>query len=446
MMMVRYVLLVCVVLTALRLSGQDVLRGIVLDSADGSAVVDAQLGWAGEGVAAVTDEEGRFTIDLRNAGTLLEVTHVAYRTQRIAFPGAKGLEAGRWEIRLGARTILLAAAEVRRPEPEVVFQREDLHAADLFVNHDGLWVLAYERPRLFRAESEQGREILRDVRLVLLDTVHTELASLPMQEDVLGLHHDLRDLPIVRGTTLAYGVSYHGGGLRLAPFPLEQLDRAVLPWTDSIPGWVLGTRKDDVQPRVDHLGHDPVMDSSVLVAAVLDSFMMQLFRSEYKYLSGHDKVVAMDLARQFRTDPEVVAGYMAGFDRNIWFKPVYAPMFVVDDTIVVFDHYRGRLCKYNGELRLCGEVPIVHHMARQGRDWKGRIIQDAATGALYAEYQRSGQGWVQRIDARTGRPGAITRITHRYPEKVQVYDGGVYYIHRAQGSLQKRTLYREPLR
>ena len=37
-------------------------------------------------------------------------------------------------------------------------------------------------------------------------------------------------------------------------------------------------------------------------------------------------------------------------------------------------------------------------------------------------------------------------ITHRYPEKVQVYDGGVYYIHRAQGSLQKRTLYREPLR
>lgn len=444
--MARYVLALLMLLRILPLAGQELLRGIVLDSADGSAVVDAQVGWAGEGVAAVTDDEGRFTITVRNAGTLLEVTHVAYRTQRIAFPGAKGLEAGRWVVWLGARTIMLAPAEVRRPLPEVIFQRDDLHAADLFVNHDGLWVLAYERPRMLRAEGEQGREILRDVRLVLLDTLHTERASLPMHEDVLGLHHDLRDMPIVRGATQAYGASYHGHGLALHPFPLEKLDGAVLPWTDSIPGWVLGTSKDDVQPRVDHVGLEPRTDSSALVATVVDSLMMALFRSEYKYLSGRDKVVAMDLARELRTDPEVVAGYMAGFDRNIWFKPVYAPMFVVGDTIVVFDHYRGRLRKYDGSFKACGEVPIVHHLARAGRDWQGRILQDGRTGALHAQYERYGQGWLQRIDPHTGRPGAITRLTYRYPEKVQVYDGDVYYIHRPQGSLQKRTLYRERLR
>ncbi len=442
----RY-LLVALALLGLRTAvAQELLRGIVLDSADGSAVVDAQVGWAGEGVAAVTDDEGRFTIEGRNAGALLEVTHVAYRTQRIAYPGAKGLEAGRWVVWLGARTILLAPAEVRRPAPEVVFQRNDLHAADLFVNNDGLWVLAYERPRMLRAEGEQGREILRDVRLVLLDTLHAELASVPMPEDVLGLYHDLRDMPIVRGASQAYGVSYHTPRVDLVPFPLEKLDRAVLPWTDSIPGWVLGTSKDDVQPRVDHVGLEPRTDSSALVATVIDSFMMTMFRSEYKYLSGRDKVVAMDLARELRTDPEVVAGYMAGFDRNIWFRPVYAPLFVVGDTIVVFDHYRGRLRKYDRAFKPCGEVPIVHHLARAGRDWKGRILQDGRTGELYAEYQRYGQGWVQRIDPHTGSPGAITRLTYKYPGKVQVFGGGVYYIHRPQGSLQKRTLYREPTR
>lgn len=422
------------------------ISGVVLDSADGSAVAEAQLGWAGEGVQALTDDDGRFTIELRNAGAVLEVTHVAYRTQRITFPGPSGLEGGRWVVRLGQRTILLAAAEVLRPRPEVVFQRDDLHAADLFVNHDGLWVLAYERPRMLRAEAEQGREILRDVRLVLLDTTHLELDALHLHEDVLGLHHDLRDMPIVRGTSSAYGVSRTRGGLHLSAFPLEELDRAVLPWTDSIPGWVLGTRSDGVQPRVDHMGHDPRLDSSALVATVLDSFMLQLFRSEYKYLSGRDKVVAMDLARRFGTDPETVAGYMAGFDRNIWFKPVYAPMFVVDDTIVVFDHYQDRLCKFDRRLKACGTVPLVHHLARQGRDWKGRVVQDARTGALYAEYQRAGQGWLQRIDPHTGRTGALTRLAYRYPEKVQVYGGDVYYIHRPQGSLQKRTLYRERLR
>jgi hypothetical protein len=443
----RYALvLILLVACALHTSAQGMLRGILLDSADGSAVVDAQLGWAGEGISAVTDEEGRFTIAYRNAGARLEVTHVAYRTRSVPFPGDTGLEAGRWVIWLGSRTIMLDAAEVTRPKPEVVFQRDDLHAADLFVNHDGLWVLAYQRPRMVRSEGEQSQEILREVRLVLLDTSYVEQASAFLHEDVTGLYHDLRDLPIVRGASQAYGAAYHQHAIGLQPFPLEQLDRAVLPWTDSIPGWVLGSEKDDVIPRVDHVGYAPALDSGTRVATVVDSFMMALFRSEYKYLSGHDKVVAMDLARDFRTDPEVVAGYMAGFDRNIWFKPVYAPLFVVKDTILVFDHYRGRLCKYDTSFHRCGEVPIVHHLARQGKDWKGRIVQDGRTGELYAEYERYGQGWLQRIDPTTGRPGAITRLTYKYPEKVQVYDGGVYYIHRPPGTVLKRTLYRERLR
>jgi len=422
------------------------LRGVVLDSADGSAVEEAQLGWVGEGISVVTDAEGRFSISLRNAGTVLEVTHVAYRTQRIAFQGTKSLTDGRWVIWLGSRTIMLEPAEVRRPRPEVVFQRKDLHAADLFINASGLWVLAYENPRMLRSEAEQGLEILRDVRLVLLDTQLVEQAAVPMHEDVLGLYHDLRAMPIVRGSRQAYGVARLAAGLALSPFPLEQLERAVLPWTDSIPQWVLGSRKDDVLPQVDHVGHAPVLDSSVLVASVVDTVMMDLFRSEYKYMSGRDKVIAMDLARELKVDKQVIAGYMSGFDRNIWFKPVYAPLFVVGDTVVVFDHYRNRMRKYDLAFRPVGEVPLSHHLSRQGRDWKGRMVQDARTGELYAQYERFGQGWLQRVDPHTGVPGAITRLQFRYPEKVQVFDGSVYYIQRPQGSLQKRTIYREAVR
>jgi len=341
---------------------------------------------------------------------------------------------------------MLEPAEVRRPRPEVVFQRKDLHAADLFINASGLWVLAYENPRMLRSEAEQGLEILRDVRLVLLDTQLVEQAAVPMHEDVLGLYHDLRAMPIVRGSRQAYGVARLAAGLALSPFPLEQLERAVLPWTDSIPQWVLGSRKDDVLPQVDHVGHAPVLDSSVLVASVVDTVMMDLFRSEYKYMSGRDKVIAMDLARELKVDKQVIAGYMSGFDRNIWFKPVYAPLFVVGDTVVVFDHYRNRMRKYDLAFRPVGEVPLSHHLSRQGRDWKGRMVQDARTGELYAQYERFGQGWLQRVDPHTGVPGAITRLQFRYPEKVQVFDGSVYYIQRPQGSLQKRTIYREAVR
>jgi hypothetical protein len=163
-------------------------------------------------------------------------------------------------------------------------------------------------------------------------------------------------------------------------------------------------------------------------------------------MSGRDKVIAMDLARELKLDKQVVAGYMSGFDRNIWFRPVYAPLFVVGDTVLVFDHYRNRLRKYDLAFRPVGEAPLAHHLSKQGRDWKGRLLQDARTGDIYAEYQRFGQGWLQRVDPHTGAPGAITRLQYRYPEKVQVFNGEVYYIQRPQGSLQKRTIYRERVR
>lgn len=422
------------------------VHGLVLDSADGHAISDAQLGWIGEEGLVITDVEGRFTLPLRNGGTRLEVTHVAYRTKQLVYQGEKSLTDGRWVIWLGSRTIELEAAEIKRAKPEVIFERKDVHAADLFINGDGLWVLAYQQPRMLRAEADQSIEILRDVRLVLLDTLYNEKATATLKEDVLGLYHDLRDMPIVRGTGQAYGAALKKGALALMPFPLERLDKAVLPWTDSIPDWVLGTAKDDVIPRVDHVALAPALDSSTVVACVVDSFMMQLFRSEYKYLSGHDKVIAMDLAREFRTDPETVAGYMAGFDKNIWFKPVYAPMFVVQDTLLVFDHCQGRMLKYDHSFKQRGEAPISHHLNRKGRDWKGRLLQDRRSGTIYAQYERFGQSWLQTIDPHTGDTGAITRLTYKYPEKVQVFDGYVYYIHRPFESLQKRTIYRERVR
>ncbi|MBK9287843.1 MAG: hypothetical protein IPN38_09190 [Flavobacteriales bacterium] len=232
------------------------VRGLVLDSADGHAVSDAQ---ARGGGGLRSDAEGRFTLPLRNAGTRLEVTHVSYRNKQLAFKGEKSLTDGRWVIWIASRTIELEPAEIKRAKPEVIFERKDVHAADLFINGDGLWVLAYQQPRMLRAEADQSIEILRDVRLVLLDTLYNEKATAALQEDVLGLYHDLRDMPIVRGTGQAYGAALQDGSVALMPFSLDRLDKAVLPWTDSIPDWVLGTAKDNVIPRVDHVAPAPTL-------------------------------------------------------------------------------------------------------------------------------------------------------------------------------------------
>ncbi len=272
-----------------------------------------------------------------------------------------------------------------------------------------------------------------------------EVASAPVPEDVLGLRRDMHNAVVVEGTSRAFGVARTIDDIDLIPFGLEDLRQRVLPWTDTIPGWVLGSTTDQVMPAFDHIAYDPPQDSTQRVCSIVDTFMLQLFRSEYKYLRGPEKVVAMNLASELGVDKEVVAGYMSGFQRNIWFKPVYAPLFVVGDTLLVFDHANGALRKYDRHFKESGRTRLPYLDKVQGRDWAGRIIQDRATQKLYAIFSRNGFQWIRCVDPITGVMGERRRITYKYPERVQVYSDAVYYVYRPQESLQKRSIYRERL-
>lgn len=397
------------------------------------------------GVRATTDADGRAWVSWpRGEWALIQLEHLGY--EAITF-GTDTMPAGEedWAIRMFPKGYELGPVHVSKHAPEEVYRRTDLHAADLFINDSGLWVLAYERPRLLRAGHEAGQEILRDVRLVLLDDLLHERASCPVPEEVYGLRHDLRNDVLIEGARHAFGVGWKGDRLVLLPFSLDTLRRSVLPWTDSIPGWVLGSNAVAEYPALDHLALGADHDSLVRICTVVDSFMMELFRSEYKYLKGPDKVLAMHLADELGVDKETVAGLMSGFSRNIWYEPLFAPLFVVGDTLLVFDHARGRLRKFDRTFTEARGVVLPYAGGQRDRQWTGDLVQDRATQRIHALFQRNGRTWLRAIDPVSGRLGRPFHLTYRWPQRVQVHQDWVYYIWRPEGSLQKRTLYRERL-
>lgn len=418
---------------------------LVLDSLEGVPLEAVSVTWTDGDHAQerLTDEHGRCKVPWPNDGrTELRFSRSSYRSRTLLLE--RGALPPRGPLTVFMSTWELPPVEVTRV-PELVFQRRDLHAADLLINDEGIWVLAYEHPRLLRAEADAGKEILRGVRLVLLDTTFREWASCSLPEDVLGLRRDLRNTVIVEGTSRAFSVRRADDHLDLEPFALDDLREKVLPWTDSIPGRILGSNTDGVMPAFDHLAYDPVDDSVRVVCTVMDTFMMALFRSEYKYLKGPEKVLAMNLAAELGVDKETVAGYMSGFRHNVWFKPVYAPLFVAGDTLLVFDHASARLRKFTRGFAETGQVPLPYLVKQGGRDRPLRIIQDRSNGDLFAVFQRNGYQWLRSIDPVSGALGERMRLTYRYPERTQVFAGHIYYVYRPVESLQKRSIYRERL-
>lgn len=413
----------------------------VLDSLDRRPIPEVVVKVDGR-LLGVTGDDGQALIPWEQTATI-RFEHLGY--EAFALRADLAPVQGTWVVRLVPRERVLDPVAVGRAKPEEVFRREDLHAADLLVNAEGLWVLAYQRPRHLRAEGDAGKEILRDVRLVLLDTLFNEVASCPVPEDVFGLRHDLRNDVVIEGTTRAFGVGRRGKELVLLPFGLEELRRSVLPWTDSIPGWVVGSSAEPTFPALEHLALDPVRDSMVLVCTVVDTFMMDLFRSEYKYLKNDEKVDAMYLAAELGVDKEIVAAYMRKFSKNVWFKPLYAPLFVVGDTLLVFDHPRKRIRKFSRDFKESGTAPIVYQAKGEERLWAGQLSQDRATGQVYAHFRKNGSVWLRAVDPVSGLLGPRRQLQHEYPERVQAQGGWTYYIWRPYGSLQKRSIYRERL-
>ena len=189
------------------------LELLVLDSVERAPVPGAEVRWDQRERQRIgrTDTEGRVLIPEDPGRTsVITIALLGYAPRTVIHTWTTA--EGRVQRTVQLPSVELAPVPVTRPAPQLVYQRTELHAADLLINDEGLWVLAYERPRMLRAEAEQGREILRDVRLVLLDTLFTERASVPVGEDVFGLRRDLRDAVVIEGSANAFAVGRAGEG------------------------------------------------------------------------------------------------------------------------------------------------------------------------------------------------------------------------------------------
>ncbi|MBP6574489.1 MAG: hypothetical protein KA230_08560 [Flavobacteriales bacterium] len=438
----RLVMLICMVLGARLAQGQGIVEIAVVDSISKEPVELAEVSMEAGQVLGRTDTGGVFVYRFSGStGSRLVIRRFGY------LPSSTVVRSGtaRLLVELVPDGIVLPDYAAKRSAPEVIFQSDTLHAAMFEPGADGLWVLAYAHPRMWRDQARAGVVIYRDVVLVLMDTLLNEVARKPVPGECTGLHIGRKGEAYVLGTDRVWSVMYTDDRITFKTMVSAIFEEALRPWTDSLAGHWLGSDFDPTYPGFDHLAYEPVSDIVSIFCSVQDTFVMELFRSQYKYMSGHDKVVAMDAALRTGTDRETWAGYMTGFHNDLYFKAPYAPSFVRNDTILVFDHTAGQLRRFTARREPIDIIPFAYHKGRSGRAWTGRVMQDRSNGDVYALFEQDGRNWLCAIDPGTGELGPKRMLDGKWPEQVRVHGGHAYYTHRPFESVQKRTLYRERL-
>ena len=214
---------------------------------------------------------------------------------------------------------------------------------------------------------------------------------------------------------------------------------------DSIGSQYYYSNYSEIYPSVTFFATERTDTTHIPLYTAEDEFMMELYRAEYKYVSGREKLWAYREEQRTGIDKEVIIGANV-FTHNILYKPVYAPLFVIEDTIHVFDHYRNQMVRFDTDHDRIDSIPVSYHLITKGEKWKKPIIKDELTNELYVVYNRGGYMCVKRFDRHTGQVTASFRVGNRFVENLRIRNGEIYYIYRPYESIQKKFLYKEKIK
>lgn len=182
---------------------------------------------------------------------------------------------------------------------------------------------------------------------------------------------------------------------------------------------------------------------SHLLQEICNQDLLKLYNLEYYYLPPPKQLEARRIANYYKTDVHIIAALMSGFTQCFFYDALYAPLFILNDTICIFNHHNDYLYHFAKSNLLIDSIKISYHHPKNWRDWKKQIYVDDEKNKIYAYFSKDGHYYLKQINFQNGKEVLTYKLKHHSAEKIKIKGGYVYYVYRPFGSTQERFLYRE---
>lgn len=422
--------------------------GRAVDSQTNQPIPGANI-WSSElGKGGYSRKDGSFEIKFQMKNSFsFNVTSIGYKPMTISSSDLKALWDGvviELDVSLDFNVNLLGGPTITF-EPDTVWGSKEYHVSDFCFTQQGMLLLTFEKEDRWKRQEDAGLTLLKNCQLVLLDGLSRELDSLKITDLALGFYTDYLDEIFLRCDEKDYHVSLENDEISLEYISKEDFNESIKPVRDSIGDNVFVSSYNPDYPAFEYFIFNQVDSTYHTMRYIVDQPLMELFRSEYKYLSGRGKLEAFRYELKTGIDKEIVAAYMSGFTNGLYFEPIYAPFFVVNDTAIIFDHYEDRMYKYSDTNQVLDSISIDYHKTKKRHEWQKRMVQDDDTHEIYGNFKRNGWNYLKRVDLNSGEVDLTFKLYHKYTDNIKVKDGWAYYVYRPFESSQKIFLYKEQI-
>jgi hypothetical protein len=321
---------------------------------------------------------------------------------------------------------------VKSNKPDTVYASKTYSVSDFELGANGeLFILTYEKNLM---KDAQLHCIYKDTTLFLQE----------IPERAEALKRDFRGNVHVQTETNMYGLQQTDSTLQLGSIPKDYFYKYVASIVDTSLTRQFFSSYIDIYPAFEYGALDQLDSTYKAILHIQDDLMMELYRSEYKWVDIRTKLWAKNLENQTGIDAEIYVGANV-FTKSLYYEPVYAPLFLSNDTLYIFDYPKDMLRVYTTDGRLLRSIPIFHHYHAKQSGFQKNLQQDRKTGKIYTIYEQEGHFHVGLIDLKTGVVVQKVKLAFRYVEKVRVYDNQIYFVYRPFESTQKKFLYKQKI-
>jgi len=118
---------------------------------------------------------------------------------------------------------------------------------------------------------------------------------------------------------------------------------------------------------------------------------------------------------------------------NIWFytsvlsNPIYDPLILLNDSIIIFHHEVDSIFVFNQAGELSRSFTMQYHNTN---GWDEEIVIDVSNNGVYAKCLRRGFAYLLNVNMKDGSTiNKYKIVSHLYPENLKIRDGYLYYIY-----------------
>lgn len=419
-------------LPLLGISQSVILAGYITDSQTKTPIPKASILVDESTKGTTSKENGYFRIKFKTPEKVtISLSHLGYEPATKTIDLAKAKDTLWLNVALRAKTHIINTFEISaESKPEVVHGTQEYSISDFEFHKDDLLLLTYEK------------NIKKDREVIWIDKNQKEISSIRIPITVEELYKDYRDRIYVIGEETVFQINFDRSRLSLTKLPFDDFKAILQPCIDTLYKSIAFTVYQWFYPILNYYFYNPTAMTSTKVYEVKDEELYHLYRMQYYFMHPKDKVRARNLAYEYKMEKQDIAALMTGFTNTLYYEPLYAPLFVVNDTALVFDHYSNQIVKIDEYGSKVDSTDISYHQTNDEK-WKKMLVKDEITDDIYSVHATNGHLSLNRINTSSGDIDNNFKLKHRYVENIEIKNGYAYYIYRPYESMQKKYLYRE---